>query len=92
MARPAHRPARTRLVTGRGRRAPQLVLRGRLLQRQDLQAFGFAKGLEVLVAAIGVGILGTPAAVLVCRLPQEGLGSYVQSAEIVAEFCDEASR
>jgi hypothetical protein len=51
---------------------------------------GFTKGLEVLAATVGRDILGQPCAVLVYRASGEAFDSYVQSAEIVAEFCDEA--
>lgn len=52
--------------------------------------FGFTEGMEVLAATSGRDLLGGPAAVLVFRLGKEAHESYVQSAEIVAEFCDEA--
>lgn len=52
--------------------------------------FGFAQGMEVLAATVGCDVLGRPAAVLVFRLGKEAHESYVQSAEIVAEFCEEA--
>lgn len=51
---------------------------------------GFAEGLEILGVTIGQNILGMPSAILVFRMGREGLDSYVQSAEITAEFCDEA--
>ncbi|MEV1245179.1 hypothetical protein [Nonomuraea sp. NPDC049750] len=49
---------------------------------------GFKKGLEVLAVTLGRDILGRLSAVIVYR--SEALDSYIQSAEIVAEFCDEA--
>lgn len=52
--------------------------------------FGFTKGLEVLAATLGQDIIGRPVAVLVFRLNDEVKHHYVQSAEITAEFCDEA--
>lgn len=52
--------------------------------------FGFAKGLEVLAVTLGRDVLGRPAAVLVFRPSGEALESYVQSAEIVVEFIEEA--
>lgn len=52
--------------------------------------FGFAEGMEVLGATIGQNILGMPSAILIFRMGREGLDSYIQSAEITAEFCDEA--
>lgn len=51
---------------------------------------GFTEGLEVLAVTVGRDVLGRPAAVLVYRLGKEAIDSYVQSAEITAEFCDEA--
>jgi hypothetical protein len=51
---------------------------------------GFSRGLEVLAVTLGVDLLGRPAAILVYRQEKESLDSYVQSAEIVVEFCDEA--
>jgi hypothetical protein len=50
---------------------------------------GFNKGVEVLAVTLGKSFMG-PAAVFVYRLGDEAKESYVQSAEIVAEFCDEA--
>lgn len=50
--------------------------------------FGFAKGMEVLAVTLGIGTLGNPAALIVYR--SEAIDSYIQSAEITAEFCDEA--
>lgn len=49
---------------------------------------GFRKGLEVLGVTLGRDVLGRPAAVIVYR--SEAVDSYIQSAEITAEFCDEA--
>lgn len=48
--------------------------------------FGFEKGLEVLAVAVGRQLFG-PGAILVYR---QDVTSYVESAEITAEFCDEA--
>lgn len=50
--------------------------------------FGFAKGMEVLAITVGLGTFGEPAALIVYR--SEAIDSYVESAEITAEFCDEA--
>lgn len=55
---------------------------------RDGTVFGFDKGLEVLAVTVGIGTLGEPAALVVYR--SEHVESYIQSAEIVAEFCDEA--
>lgn len=52
--------------------------------------FGFESGMEILAATATVGILGQPAAIFVYRMGKEGVESYVQSAEIVVEFIDEA--
>jgi hypothetical protein len=52
--------------------------------------FGFTEGMEVLATTVGRDILGWPSVVLVFRLGKEAHESYVQSAEIIAEFCDEA--
>jgi len=60
--------------------------------------FGFGKGIEILAATLGRNSLGAilpglnqSTAVLVYRMDEETKQSYIQSAEIVAEFCDEAS-
>lgn len=53
--------------------------------------FGFEHGLEVLAAATGRDILGAPVAILVYRPSADSLEHYVQSAEIAAEFCEEAA-
>lgn len=50
----------------------------------------FGDGLEIVAATVGRDILGTPAAILIYRLDKETVESYAQSAEITAEFCDEA--
>lgn len=52
--------------------------------------FGFESGMEILAATATVGILGQPEAIFVYRMGKEGVESYVQSAEIVVEFIDEA--
>lgn len=51
---------------------------------------GFKKGMEVLAVTLGQNCLGRPCAYLVYRLDQESIDYYRQSAEITAEFCDEA--
>lgn len=48
----------------------------------------YKDGLTVLAITLGRDILGLPAPVVVYR--SEAIDSYVQSAEITAEFCDEA--
>jgi hypothetical protein len=48
---------------------------------------GFSEGTEVLALAVGRSPLGHPAAIAVYRAD---VTSYVESAEITAEFCDEA--
>lgn len=50
--------------------------------------FGFDKGADVLALTLGKDILGRPCAMAVYR--STALDSYVESAEIAAEFCDEA--
>jgi hypothetical protein len=50
----------------------------------------FGGGLTTLAAIPGKGTFGEPAVHLVYRVADEGFDSYVQSAEIVVEFCDEA--
>lgn len=50
----------------------------------------FGDGLTVLAALPGRSSLNTPAVHLIYRAGDEGFESYIQSAEIVAEFCDEA--
>jgi hypothetical protein len=50
----------------------------------------FKSGLEVLAVTVGRDILGSPAAILVCRLDPETVEHYVATAEIAAEFCEEA--
>lgn len=52
--------------------------------------FGFTEGAEVLAVTVGRDVRASPAAILVFRVDEETLTSYVQSAEITAEFCDEA--
>lgn len=52
---------------------------------------GFTAGTEVLALVAGRSVLGAPAAIAVYRLDKEAVDSYVQSAEIIAEFCDEAT-
>lgn len=54
----------------------------------DLHVFG--DGLTVLAAIPGKGTFGEPSVHLVYRGADESFESYVQSAEIVVEFCDEA--
>ena len=49
---------------------------------------GFDKGLDVLAVTMGIGTLGKPSALVIYR--SDSIDSYVQSAEITAEFCDEA--
>lgn len=53
--------------------------------------YGFTKGIEVLAVTSGrASLFGDPQAMVVFRVKPEALESYVQSAEITAEFCDEA--
>ena len=47
-------------------------------------------GFTILAITLGRDPLGGPAPVVVYRADDETLDSYIQSAEIVAEFCDEA--
>lgn len=47
-------------------------------------------GLTILAITIGGDSLGCPAPVIVYRADDDSLNSYIQSAEIIAEFCDEA--
>lgn len=54
----------------------------------DMDVFG--EGLTVLAAIPGKATFGIPGVHLIYRQPDEGFESYIQSAEIVAEFCDEA--
>lgn len=53
--------------------------------------FGLSKGvhLEVVAATVGKSVFG-PCAVLVYKPSREAVDSYVASAEITAEFCEEA--
>ena len=51
---------------------------------------GFGAGLTVLAAIPGKATFGIPGVHLIYRKDDEGFESYVQSAEIVSEFCDEA--
>lgn len=48
----------------------------------------YKSGLEVLAITLGRDVLGQPSPVIVYR--SKAIESYIQSAEIVAEFCDEA--
>lgn len=50
----------------------------------------FGEGLTVLAAIPGKATFGIPGVHLIYRQADEGFESYIQSAEIVAEFCDEA--
>jgi hypothetical protein len=50
--------------------------------------FGFTKGLEVLACTVGRDVLGEPLPVIVYR--STAIETYIASAEITAEFCDEA--
>jgi hypothetical protein len=50
----------------------------------------FGDGITVLAAIPGKGTFGEPAVHLIYRATGDGFDSYVQSAEITAEFCDEA--
>jgi len=53
--------------------------------------FGFGNdGVNVLAVTLGRDVSGREAAILVYRLDPESIQTYVQSAEIVVEFCDEA--
>jgi len=54
----------------------------------DLNVFG-GKGLTILAAIPGMDTF-TPGVHLIFRMEDEAFDSYVQSAEIVIEFCDEA--
>lgn len=54
----------------------------------DLNVFG--NGMTLLAAVPGKGTFGEPAVHLIYRPADEGIDSYIQSAEIVVEFCDEA--
>lgn len=51
---------------------------------------GFDEGFEVLAITLGADPLGRPAAAVVYRPNQDAIDSYVQSAEIIVEFIDEA--
>jgi hypothetical protein len=50
----------------------------------------FGDGLTVLAAIPGRSTFDVPGVHLIYRQGDEGIDSYIQSAEIVAEFCDEA--
>lgn len=54
----------------------------------DMDVFG--DGVPVLAAVPGDTTFGIPGVHLIYRASDEGFGSYVQSAEIVVEFVDEA--
>lgn len=54
----------------------------------DMNVFG--KGLSILAAIPGIGTFKEPGVHLIYRAKDDGFDSYVQSAEIVVEFCDEA--
>jgi hypothetical protein len=54
------------------------------------QILGFETGLEVLAITSGRDVLGQPAAVFVYRLSDKTKQHYVATAEIVAEFAEEA--
>jgi hypothetical protein len=50
----------------------------------------FGDGLSVLAAVPGQATFGVPGVHLIYRFAEDDMDSYVQSAEITAEFCDEA--
>jgi hypothetical protein len=50
--------------------------------------FGVKSGLNVLAITLGRDVFGHPSPVIVYR--SDSIDYYIQSAEIVAEFCDEA--
>jgi hypothetical protein len=50
--------------------------------------FGFTEGMDVLAVTVGRDVIGRPAPMIVYR--SKAVDSYIESAEIVAEFCDEA--
>jgi hypothetical protein len=54
----------------------------------DMEVFG--GGLTVLAALPGMATFNIPGVHLVWRMDEDGIESYVQSAKITAEFCDEA--
>jgi len=56
---------------------------------RDMDVFG--DGLAVLAAVPGRGTLGNQVVHLIYRAGDDGFDSYVQSAEIVVEFIDEAT-
>lgn len=64
------------------------VTGGRWWSSRDLTVFG--DGTQILAATPGVAFGDSPGVHLIYRLGDEVLDSYVQAAEIVAEFCDEA--
>lgn len=49
---------------------------------------GFKTGMDILAVTLGKDVLGQPSPMIVYR--SEAVDSYIQSAEIVVEFCDEA--
>jgi len=55
---------------------------------RDMDVYG--KGVTILAAVPGRATLGEPGVHLIYRAADEAFDSYVQSAEIVVEFCDEA--
>lgn len=57
-------------------------------QGPSLNVFG--GGLKVLAAIPGMGTFKEPSVHLIYRASNEAFDSYIQSAEITAEFCDEA--
>ncbi len=58
------------------------------LSGPDLEIFG--DGLKILAAIPGKATFNVPGVHLIYRQQDDGIDSYIQSAEIVAEFCDEA--
>lgn len=55
---------------------------------RDMDVFG--GGITILAAIPGKASFNIPGVHLIYRAADDGFDSYVQSAEIVAEFCDEA--
>jgi hypothetical protein len=62
---------------------------GEWWSNRDMEVFG--EGVTILAAVPGQATFGVPAVHLVYRMSDDGFDSYMQSAEIVVEFIDEAT-
>lgn len=77
------------LTLYRAKLAEQPIGKGDWWSSAEMDVFG--DGVSILAAVPGQATFNVPGVHLIYRQPDEGFESYIQSAEIVAEFCDEAA-